>query len=74
MSDMGEAWVSCLSTVPTVELHGKAVSEVSTSLVSAACPSLGPWPATHLQRLVPGHTIVFPFKACHLDEPISEVS
>lgn len=71
---MGEAWVSYFSTVPaTVEQHGKAVSEVSTSLVSAACPSLGPWPATHLQRLVPGHTIVFPFKARHLDQPISEV-
>lgn len=71
---MGEAWVSYFSTVPaTVEQHGKAVSEVSTSLVSAACPSLGPRPATHLQRLVPGHTIVFPFKARHLDQPISEV-
>lgn len=50
------------------------VSEVSTSLVSAGCSTLGPWPATHLQRQVPGHTIVFPFKGRHLDQTISEIS
>lgn len=49
-------------------------SEVSTSLVSAGCRSLGSWPATHLQRQAPGHTIVFPFKARHLDRPIFEIS